>query len=754
MQKKLQILIVLMLLSLTSWAANKNANEVVIPTSKGQLHIIPLKDNAVRVKVTTGASSELEELIYTQKVKTPKFKSVNNGGAYTVSLKKIRVLYDTQKDQLSFYNNKGKLILQEVAGSRSIKKADVQNMTLSDVSQSFVSPSDEFLFGTGQFQDGNLNVRGLTRRLTQVNTQIAVPFIMSNKGYGLLWNNYGLTEFNPSTDKTVMSPTDEQGNVIEVDATSTEGNKRERRVSDSYASTITLDKDGEYSFLLDVGQTMARRLTLIIDGKPLFDYNNVWLPPTCSGNIKLSKGQHTLKVQGIRGDKPSVSWRLCNDQTVWHSPIAQGVDYTVFAGSADEVVASYRNLTGEAPLMPDYMLGYVHCRERYNTQDELVENVRTFREKNIPISVIVQDWQYWGKYGWNAMQFDEGRYPDPAKMVRDLHDMNVKLMLSVWSKVDVNSSLGKELTKRGAYIEGTDWIDFFKPEVTEYYWSQFRDRLLKPYDIDIWWFDATEPENDDMHNHFVGKDRIPGDVYRNIYPLKVINTMYNGLVKDDAGRTPCILTRSAFSGMQRYNAVVWSGDVGNDMNCLERQIMGGLNYVVTGMPWWTYDAGGFFRPGGSQYTDKTYQNRMLRWIQTSVFLPIMRVHGYQSNTEPWRYDAETERIFTQCINEREQMLPYLQKCAQKINKEGYTLMRPLIFDFADDQEALRQSTEYMFGPQYLVCPVTKDNATEWKVYLPKNTKGWVDHYTGKQYAGGQYLTLPVSNEHIIVFDRK
>ena len=756
---KRTILLTAMLIGFVGIAVANNIDEaygMTIFTKNGKVRIIPLADNAVRIRVYNNDAPQLDELIYTENVKLPKWKTDVNQTFTKVKMKGMRVEYNKWTDQLTFFDGKGRKILEEVAYTgRELTQSELvdrQNKWMK-ASQSFVSPADEFIFGTGQFQDGYLNIKGLTRRLTQVNTQIAVPFILSSKGYGLLWNNYGLTDFNPATNAVKLQGTDEQGNVIEVNTTSTTGNLRERRVSDSFKANITIDEDGDYAFLLDVGQAMARKLYLAIDDKAVIDLNNMWLPPTGSVKVAMKKGMHQLTVRGVRGDSPTVYWRKDNNETTFCSPVATGIDYTVFAGTADQVISSYRNLTGKAPLMPDYMLGYVHCRERYNTQQETLENAREFKNRNIPIDVIVQDWQYWGKYGWNAMKFDEERYPDPAGMVRELHDMGIKYMLSVWSKVDKNSDVGKDMQQKGYYIDGTDWIDFFKPEAAQTHWNYFSKGLLKPIDIDIWWFDATEPENDDLHNRFVGNQRQPGDIYRNVYPLKVINTMYNGLLKDDAGRTPCILTRSSFSGMQRYNALVWSGDVGNDMDCLRRQIAGGLNYVATGMPWWTYDAGGFFRPG-NQYTDKSYQERMLRWIETSVFLPVMRVHGYQSNTEPWRYQPETEKIFVDCIKERYALKPYIKECARRVATENYTIMRPLIFDFADDTEALRQETEYMFGPKYLVCPVIQEGVNQWKVYLPKNKKGWTDHYSGQHYDGGQYVTVPVSLEHIAVFERK
>lgn len=734
-------------------ACTSSDEGIEIPSSEGVLYLKPLADGAVRVRFRTETQTlPLEELIYTEKVKAPKWHKEETPEFITLELKDLKVVYDKSSGALSFWNRDGKKILEEKAGGRRAELTSIDGVQMLDVQQSFVSPEGEFLYGTGQFQDGYLNVRGLTRRLTQVNSQISIPFVLSSEGYGLLWNNYGLTDFNPSTSSVALEEVDTKASAQEVNTTSTTGNLKERRVSNVFRAEINLDRAGEYSFLLDVGQTMARKHYLAIDGQVVFDYNNLWLPPTCSARIELAEGPHIVEVQGVRGDAPRVGWKFCGEETVLHSPLAEALDYTVFAGSADEVVASYRHLTGEVPQMPDYMLGYVHCRERYNTQEELLSTAEEFQKRQIPLDVIVQDWQYWGKYGWNAMRFDEDRYPDPAEMISRLHAEDVRFMLSVWSKVAGESELGHEIDSLGYYIKGTEWIDYFKPEAAAFYWNSLRNRLLKPYDIDIWWFDATEPENDDLVGRRIGDGQIPAEVYRNVYPVKVIDTMYKGLLAEDEGRLPAILTRCGFSGMQRYGALMWSGDVGNDMSSLKRQIVGGLGFVSTGLPWWTYDAGGFFRPF-DQYTDPVYQQRMLRWIQTSVFLPVMRVHGYMSHTEPWNYSPQTEERYVSCIKEREALLPYVKECARRVSEEGYTLMRPLVFDFATDPEALRQETEYMFGPKYLVCPITEDGVTGYRVYLPINQAGWTDHYTGQHYAGGSYVELPTSPDHIFVFER-
>jgi len=536
-----------------------------------------------------------------------------------------------------------------------------------------------------------------------------------------------------------------------VNVTGTSGNFMEIRRFNRFAGEIDLPEDGDYALLLDVGSSMARKQYLAVDGEVLVDFSNFWLPPTVAAKARLKAGKHLVEVRAAEGDAPVLGWRRITGETTFHSPVSQGIDYTVFAGNADAVMHAFRRLSGSVPPMPDWAFRYIHCRERYDTQEELLAAARRFHAEGIPVGTIVQDWQWWGKHGWNAMRFDEDKYPDPAGMVRELHGMDQHLMLSVWSKVDQGSEVGRQMKENGYYIDGTDWVDFFQPDAAACYWENFRDRLL-PVGIDAWWLDATEPENDDLANRAIGPEGIPGEFYRNVYPLKVVGTVYDGLRKDAPDRLPVILTRSAFPGIQRYGAMTWSGDVGADWGSFRRQIAGGLGQMAAGLPWWTYDAGGFFRPTG-QYDDPDYQECMVRWIQTAVYLPFMRVHGYVSHTEPWEYPDRIRQLFEEAIDRRESLQPYILRHARRVWEEDYTLMRPLVFDFPGDAEALRQDAEFMFGPDYLVCPVTAPKVTSWRVYLPENKGGWIYLRDETHYEGGRYAEVPVDLENIPVFKR-
>ena len=701
------------------------------PIGKGTITVTTVADNAVRIQYSEGnATSDLPDWIY---VKHDEVKKA----AISVSIDKKRQL----------------LIVKDRKG-KAVFTATAHELSQGVATMAFQTAADEHLYGLGQFQDGYADVRGLSRRLTQVNTQISLPMLLSSKGYGVLWNNYGLTEFNPCDQQVDLKPVqtdakNQDGEVVNV--TTTAGTRQERRMRNQFEATLNIQEAGQYALLLDVGQKMARRHNLRIDGNTVIEMQNLWLPPTASALVNLSAGSHQLQAELSNGDTPVLYFKKVDNQTVFRSPVSTAVDYTVFIGSADEVIASYRNLTGNAPLMPSWALGYIHCRERFHSSDEILQTANRFKQEQMPIDVIVQDWQYWGKYGWNSMKFDEQFYPDPKALTDSLHHMGIHLMVSVWSKIDKQSEVGREMLAANYYIPGTDWIDFFNPEAAAAYWRNFRERLV-PLGIDAWWQDATEPENDDLAGRRVNNGKWSGEQVRNVYPLLVNKTVYEGLVSC-AGKnadSPMILTRCGFPGIQRYGSALWSGDVGNDWETFRRQIVAGLGVQAAGVPWWTYDAGGFFRPG-NQYTDPNYIERMLRWIETSVYLPLMRVHGYMSNTEPWNYGPEAQTIIAQCLKERECLRPYLERCAQRIANEGYTLMRPLVFDFANDPEALQQKYEYMFGPALLISPVTEPGVTEWKTYLPKHPGGWTEYHTGRHYEGGQTVTTRVDKSFIPVF---
>ncbi len=726
-------------------AQESRRGDLSLPVEGGHLLVRPLLDNAVRVRFTPTPTAIPPSQVLSEDVSAPRARLRETADSLTLELPRLRATADRRTGTLTFTDADGRVFLRELPGSRRLTASTVQGEPTWSVAQSFDSPPDERLYGLGQFQDGFLNVRDLPRRLTQVNTQIAIPLLHSSRGYGLLWHNYGLTEFNPADTSVDLRPAGAVGAATTVDVTTTEGSRREVRQDGVFIGRFTVERTGRQAFFLDVGQAMARRWQVEINGQPVIKFENLWLPPTTSWFLDLPAGEHTVRVVGVKEDRPSLRFRAARAVTEFKSPVADAIDYVVFAGRGDDITSAYRRLTGPAPLIPLWALGYIHCRERYKSQAELLENAAEFRTRRLPVDVIVQDWQYWGRHGWNAMRFDEEHYPDPAAMVRTLHDQDLRLMLSVWSKIDPRSELGRAFTERGHYIPGTQWVDFFDPAAAAFYWENFRSKLL-PLGIDAWWLDATEPENDDLLGRRTHLG--PGEKVRNIYPLIVNRTVYQGLRQDDPDRRPLILTRSAFPGQQRYAAATWSGDIGNSWDTLRRQVAAGLNYVVTGLPWWTTDTGGFFRPGGGQYRDAGFHERFLRWLQYSTFTPLMRVHGYQTDTEFWRYGQHVETESRRWLELRYRLLPYIYSESARVSFEHTTLMRPLVMDFPGDATALDQDHQFMFGPALHVAPVLAPGAERWPVYLPKHDAGWFDFWSGEHRAGGQTVEVAAPIDRI------
>ena len=710
----------------------------IATASAQRLYYTPLAENAVRVRYAHDSLPSMTDWIYVN-------NDYNGEAKVNITERHPDVLPDHEVAFVSHNPLIGctDITPSEVAVIEHVLRNDTAKMRFSRL-------KDGYFFGLGQFQDGYTNVAKLPRRLTQVNTQISMPVLISNYGYGIVWNNYAKTDYNLPDNKVELKKTAAEGAAETVNVTTTEGGRQETRHRHIFEAEIDIPEDGEYAVLLDVGQKMARRHNLDIDGKNVIEMQNLWLPPTASKIVNLTKGRHKLTAELTENDRPVVYYSKVKEEISFTSYPSDAVDYTVIFGNTDEIIATYRKLTGESPLMPAWALGYIHCRERFHSQKEIIETADRFEKENIPVDVIVQDWQYWGKNGWNSMVFDADDYPDPKALTNYLHSKNIKMMLSVWSKIDKNSALGKEMLRNNYYIPNTDWIDFFKPEAAAAYWKNFSQKLL-PLGIDAWWQDATEPENDDLENRMVNDGKIDGNRVRNVYPLMVNKTVYEGLTNDQPNKRPMILTRSGFLGIQRYGSALWSGDVGNDWETLRRQIAGGLGLQAAGVPWWTYDAGGFFRPW-DQYQNQDYINRMLRWIEISVYLPLMRVHGYMSDTEPWKYGADAQATITRCIRERKSLFPYIYSNAAEVAFNGSTLMRPLVFDFNHDTTALAQKYEYMFGKALLISPVTEPDVTEWETYLPENKAGWYDRRNpGKHYDGGQTVKTKVDANYIPVF---
>jgi alpha-D-xyloside xylohydrolase len=728
------------------------APDFVIRTGELSIAVTALSDRAFRVRVApVGAPPATPSEMLAPVAKPSAPERTQEGGRTRLTLPHAQCVWDEATGCLSFHDGAGNLLLREAPGTRHVAPSTIGNEPTLAVAQGFASPTNERLYGTGCFQDGHLDIRGLPRRLTQVNTQISQPFVLSSKGYGLLWHNPGMAELNRPDRSIALTRQAAAGAARMADVTTSTGNARVERRDAEFTGTFTVPQGGRYAFLLDLGRKMSSRHYLAIDGKPLTDFANVWLPPTASVIGALAAGEHSVVVRASDEDVPVLAFAPVEDRTTWSSPVSEGIDYIVIAGpTAAEVMAGYHALLGPQPMMPVWALGYIHCRERFHSSEEILTTARQFRARKLPCDMMVQDWQYWGKYGWNAMRFDEDHYPDPAALVRDLHATDMRLMLSVWSKVGKETELGKDVAAKGFYIPGTEWIDFFNPVAARFYARQ-QTQKLGSLGIDAWWQDATEPENDDLAGRPIyaapGKTQ-PGEKRRNLYPLQVSRTVYEAQRRAYPDKRVMILTRSAAPGQQRYGAATWSGDIGHDWETLKRQIPAGLNMAAAGQAWWTVDAGGFFRPGQGQYTDPAYQERFLRWFQFATFLPLTRVHGYMTNTEFWRYGETVERVARFYLELRYRMLPYTYALAAEASAAGMPLIRPLVFDFPDDPTALDQVHAYMFGSAIHVAPVLAADVMAWDVYLPVSEGGWYDFWTNEHREGGRTHSVPVTLDRI------
>lgn len=718
-----------------------------ITLTDGTLSILPLSESAVRIKFNKVDEPQIPELIFISKNSVPTFKVDESSSKIQLKSGKILVKVDKQTGSISYTDNNGKIFLSENPGSRTLKSSTVFNEPCYITEQSFESASDELILGLGQFQDGHFNLKNVNRRLTQVNSQIAIPFIYSSKGYGLLWHQYGITDFNPADNFVELEKQSYESENEVAEVTTTAGTQKVKQSQSLYKGKLVIPSDGVYSIFLDLGD-MDNRQYVLIDDKPCIDFSNFWLPPTVSGFAELKAGEHDIQVVCKSTNIPKISWRSNNDITTFRSAEAKQLDYVVFYGpSADSVIHSYRSLSGNVPMLPKWAFGFWQCRERYSSSEELINTVREFRKRKLPLDVIVQDWQYWGDRGWGVPQLDSKRYPDPAGLINELHDLNAHFNISIWSNPDKNSDIGKEYVSKNLFIKDTKWLDYFNPTTGKMYWKTLKENLFD-YGVDSWWMDATEPENDALKGERTAMGL--GNFYRLTYPLFVSQSVYEGQRATISDKRVCILTRSAFSGQQRYGIINWSGDIGGTWEGYKTQIAAGLNFTITGFPYWTTDIGGFFRPGKSQYTDENFRELLTRWFQWGVFNPIFRIHGYMSETEPWKFGSDVENNLKEMLNLRYRLLPYIYSEAWKITNNGSTMMRPLVMDFLNDSIAIHQSDEYMFGKSFLVAPITEAKSIERKVYLPE-TANWFEFWTGELFDGGQSINANAPIDKIPVF---
>jgi alpha-D-xyloside xylohydrolase len=506
-----------------------------------------------------------------------------------------------------------------------------------------------------------------------------------------------------------------------------------------------------------------------------------------SGNVRLAQANMEVGVPVITSskgymllwDNPAVTTisssaggntNASHKVMRWSSESGRAIDYYFCYGDGTigTAMKAYRHLTGDAPMMPEWLLGFWQCKERYASQEELLGVARKLRELKVPVDGIIQDWQYWppGTNTWGSHLFDPERYPNPSEMFKELHDMNYRTLISVWAKFDLGSDNSKELNAVGgmfpqvtryAFPPGQgQWYDPFSTQGRQTYWKQMRDQLFAK-GADGWWLDAPEPEIGGMGFRTYKTGMGPGYEVYNAYPLMHSTGIYQGQRATTDKKRVVILTRSAYAGQQRNSAITWSGDIQGTWQVLRNQIPAGLNFSLSGIPYWNTDTGGFFgnrSAGNGDPSNPQYGELFSRWFQFSAFCPMFRVHGsygLRPGKEFYRFDEKTQGILRNYLDLRYRLLPYLYSVAWEVTSDGSTFMRPLVMDFPNDPQVVNIGDQYLFGPAIMVTPITSAGSTNQSLYLPACGAPWYDFWTGATSPAGRRVEAAAPVETMPLF---
>ena len=442
------------------------------------------------------------------------------------------------------------------------------------------------------------------------------------------------------------------------------------------------------------------------------------------------------------------------------SEVADSIDYYFFYGpDFDRIVSGYRELTGPAPMFGKWAYGFWQCKNKYKTQAELLQVAHKYRQLHIPVDNIVQDWFWWTTMG--SFQFSD-KYPDPKGMLDDLHANHFHLMISVWPYFYPGSPIYADMDRQGFFIDrtkvaafhpqGMALYDATNPEARKYYWKLMDDALFK-IGADAWWLDTTEPETEGREDSVMVRNKLAignGARYANLFPLMTTTAVYEGQRAASDQKRVFILSRSAFAGTQRNSVTAWSGDINSDWETLRRQVPAGLNFALSGLPYWTTDIGGFT---SGNPNDPRYRELFIRWFQFGAFCPIFRVHGTRSNdqNELWSYGADAEKVLVSFDKLRYRLMPYIYSTAWRVTSENYTVMRPLVMDFRTDARAQNIGDQFLFGPAILVNPVLEPGASTRHLYLPDAQ--WYDFWTGQRLDGGKSIDAPTAIDRIPLYVR-
>lgn len=796
-------------------AVERIAGGIIVTPASGPARRVRLQvmsDRIIRVTATPTDRLELPESLMVKAAPTTSGFDVQTT-AETVTLKTAELRADVSLSTgvVSFLDLDGRPILVE-ADRGTIEPTQVEGHDFYAIHQRFNLGTDEAFYGLGQHQNAQMNLNGEDVELAQHNMDVGIPFVVSNRNYGVLWDNNSITRFgNPrpyglaSRDLRIYDANGQLGGFTasyyvgdELKLTRVEAdinyqyikdlaNRPEEMLGTNVSNTSAQRVDAPNARVVWEGAVessitgthkfqlySSSYFRLYADGQLKVDgWRQNWLPWYHNFELDMTAGQRIpIRVEWISNDGHIAL--LHNDplparerhSLSFASEVGHAIDYYFVRGDdLDEVIAGYRQLTGKAVLLPKWAYGFWQSRQRYTTQQELVDVVKEYRRRKIPLDNIVLDWFYWPEDAWGSHAFDRTRFPDPKRMVDEVHALDANLMISVWPKFYPTTKNYQELDAKG-YIyrrnveAGTkDWVGpgylnaFYDPyakEAREIFWRQMHENL-NVLGIDAWWLDSTEP---DIHTNLdveeikrrIGPTALgPGAAFFNSYPLVHAEGVYAGARGANPDKRVFILTRSSFGGQQRTASATWSGDVASRWADLYNQISAGVSFSMSGLPNWTTDIGGFSlenrfaNPNENDLAE--WRELNTRWFQLGAFLPIFRSHGEFPYREIFNLAPEGSEVYETLVwydELRYRLLPYIYTLAANTYHEDAIIMRGLVMDFPDDSRVRNIKDQYLFGPAFLVNPVYAYKARSRSVYLPAGTR-WYDFYTGDVHEGGKQM---------------
>ncbi len=784
-----------------------------------QIQLQVISDDIIRVSATPEAefSTQKSLIIVEQPSEQTPFEVSETESSIVVKTAKLTAEVLKTTGEVQFFDRDGNALLREEKGAhKTFEPIEADGFSGYSFRSVFESPMDEAFYGLGQHQSDEWNYKNKNEDLYQYNTKVSVPFIVSNKNYGLLWDNYSYTKFgnpkdydqlnqfklyNKKGDLVGLTATyiTKDGSVFvekdeaEIDYENLETVKKFPEDFPFYQSEIVWEGEieapetGLYHFKL----YYAGYTKVTIDGKEVVSerWRTAWNPNTYKFTVYLEKGKRVPIQLDWKPDGgtsyislKALAPRSAKEQgklSFW-SEMGQQLDYYFIHGnSTDDVIGGYRQLTGKATILPRWAYGFWQSRERYKTQNEIVETLAEFRKRQIPIDNIVQDWSYWKVDQWGSHEFEASRFPNPQKMMDDIHEMNAHCMISVWPKFYINTDNYKALDKKGYIYQQAvkdsirDWIgegymgSFYDPysqDARDLFWEQMKENLYE-LGMDAWWMDASEPDilsNASMEYRkklSTPTARGSSTEFFNTYALMNAQAIYEGQRSVDPNKRVFLLTRSGFAGLQRYATATWSGDIGTRWEDMKAQITAGMNFAMSGIPYWTMDIGGFCvekryekAKEGSEDLEE-WRELNTRWYQFGAFVPLYRSHGQYPYREVFNIAPENHKAYKSIVDYtklRYRLMPYIYSLAGKVYFDDYTMMRALVMDFGTDKKVLNIDDQYMFGPSIMVCPVYTYKAREREVYLPENTN-WYNAYTGAYLQGGQVINAKSPYEKMPLF---